>query len=73
MHYSKMLSIIVQSLKINTRQISWISKIKIKPLPDWHSKDVFIERAREVAVQKFVVIDGLGDDPSDKFEVGEMV
>ena len=37
------------------------------------TKDVFVERPREVALQKLVVIDRLGDDAPDKLEVAKMV
>ena len=31
------------------------------PVLDEHSENMFVERAREIALQQFVVVDGLGD------------
>lgn len=42
-------------------------------MPDWFSQNVFVKRSSEVALEKFVVIDRLGNDAPDKLEVAKMV
>lgn len=34
---------------------------------------MFVERPGEVTVQKFIVVDSLGNNPANKLEVAEMV
>ena len=49
------------------------SRIKFYLISDSLGQDVFVERSGEVTLQQFVVVDGLCDDSSHKFEVAEMV
>lgn len=42
-------------------------------VPDRFAEDVFVVRSGEEAVQQLVIVDGFGDESSDKLEVGEVV
>lgn len=50
-----------------------ISRVRNVILLDWLPKDMLVEGAREVALQKLVVIDGFSHDAAHKLEVAEMV
>ena len=36
-------------------------------------KDVFVEGPGEVAFKQLIIVDGFGNDPSDKLEIAQMV
>jgi len=40
---------------------------------DAFAENVLVEGSGEVALEQFVVVDGLGDDATDKFEVTQVI